>query len=152
MTQSPLEKLIILAVASGMTVSEFRTALNAMETASQLQLENLFKQVRNRLRHLDESFFEIEREFERSSSVRRDVLALVKVAGLPPSIAAERIATQVSADAAGHKLPEFNPREGLARWIERVARLIGESALLNAAVAAFSPSRPGDKGWTLNRP
>lgn len=151
MTQSPLEKLIVLAAASGMSVAEFRSAISTVHTAGPLELEDFFKQVRNRLRHLDDAFFEAERGHELGSSARRDVLALVRAARVPPGAAAELITSQLILADEKRALPPFNQKEGLSRWLERVARAVGDSALLNAAVAAFSPDNRHGHAWTLSR-
>ena len=151
MTQSPFEKLIVLAAASGMTAAEFRSALNVLEVASPQEIDSMFKRVRNHVRHVDVRFSGIDRDFERASLALRDVITLVRASGVPPQAAAQRISAEFLLGDAERALPPFNHKEGFARWVERVSRVVGESALLNAAVAAFGPeSRHGD-AWTLSR-
>lgn len=148
--QNPLEKLLLLAVASGMSAAEFRNAINAVHAAGPSELEDLFKRVRNRLRHLEDVVGEGGRG-DTGTPIRGDVLALVRAAGIPPRIAAERIASQLFLGNEDRSLPPFNHKEGLARWIDRVSRAVGESALLNAAVAAFAADSRHGKSWTLGR-
>jgi hypothetical protein len=150
MTQNPFEKLLLLAVASGMSVAEFRSAINAVHAVGPSDLEGLFKQVRNRMRHLDAVLGDGGRS-EAPSPIRDDVLTLVRSAALPPRLAADRIASQLMAEYPAQPLPPFNQKEGLARWIERVSMAVGESALLNAAVAALAPENRHGRSWTLGR-
>lgn len=146
----PLERLILLAAASGMTNSEFREALTAIHRSPASELDALFRQVKSKLRHFDQGFTDADQVHDRMSSARRDVLELVRNASAPPREAAERIIYEIGR-STGRDLPPFNPKEGFARWIDRISRLVGETALLNAAVAAFSPSGASGSSWTLSR-
>lgn len=150
MTQNPLEKLLLLAVAAGMSVGEFRSAINSVHAAGPSEIEDLYKRMRNRLRHLEDDLADRDRG-EVASPVRSDVLNLARAAALPPRIAAERLAEQLHRGDPLRQLPPFNQKEGLTRWVERVLRVVGDSALLNAAVAAFSSAERHPGSWTLGR-
>lgn len=146
----PLERLILLAAASGMGTSEFREAITAIHRSPPSEVDALFRQVKNKLRHIDRGFSDSDQGHDRISSARRDVLDLMRNAGAPPREAAERLIYEVRR-STGRDLPPFNPKEGITRWIDRSSRLIGETALLNASVAAFSSSGAAGSSWTLSR-
>lgn len=133
-----------------MANSEFREALTAIHRSPAPEVDALFRQVKSRLRHIDQGFSDADQGHDRISPARRDVLELVRNAGAPPREAAERLIYEVGR-STGRELPPFNPKEGFARWVDRISRLVGETALLNAAVAAFSSSGADGSSWTLSR-
>ncbi|WP_426011432.1 hypothetical protein [Caulobacter sp. DWR2-3-1b2] len=153
MIQSPLERLLVLAAASEMSASEFKNVVSIVQSVPAADIESLYRQIRNRIRHLDIILEDDDRGLSHISPISRDIVELIRDAAIPPREAAERIRFELlNAEMEGSgKITPFNQKEGLARWLERVSKAVGGGALLNAAIAALDSADRNERGWTLNR-
>lgn len=158
MTDSLL-RWLSLSAAAGMTSSELRSVIDAIQTTDQEELLHVYNEIRRRVRQIQFSDIDGQIEFGFSSktpfnAVRHDILQLAKRENVKASDAAEKIRGKLlMLPNIDHGLiPIFNAREGFGRWIDKVARLVGSSALLNAAISALAPENSNDpQKWRLSR-
>jgi hypothetical protein len=158
MTHNALMRLLLLAAGAGITTTEFRSFVDAIHDADAIALSQVYNEIRKRLRNIE--IFELKQidlEFEATTpfkTVRQDILQLAKRANIKSSEAAERIQSKLLSmpNINQSVIPVFDTREGLGRWLERVARSVGASTLLNAAISAIAPENANDpQKWRLSR-
>jgi hypothetical protein len=148
----------VLAAGAGVSTSEFRAFLEATEHVRLNEIIATYAQIRKSIRQLSLAGLDSQLSLGFSAkepAFRNDVLEMVRHLNLKPADAAERIRSKLLAmeHLEPDSLAPFNPKEGLGRWVERVARSVGPSTVLNAAVSAFSPldANVGEKYWRLSQ-
>ena len=119
-----------------------------------------YSRFRNRIRQVQMS--EVDSEFDRDPKrmpsghiVRNDIAALVRTAKLKPADAADRIRNKLMSTTGvdPEKVVPYTVKEGFGRWVDRLARSVGASILLNAAISALASERTREQlEWRLSRP
>jgi hypothetical protein len=157
MTQTALVRLMLLAAGAGVSGSEFRDFIDAIYGSNPREILHVYNELRKKMRQIQVSEHEqIGLDFEipgPTRTVRQDIIQLAKRADIRVSDAAERIRAMLlsTSNIDGSAIPEFSVREGFGRWVERVARAVGPSVLLNAAISALAPKNDPLQ-WRLSRP
>jgi hypothetical protein len=160
MTHGTLIRWLILAASTGMTPSEFRSLVADLSASDPNELTHIFNEVRRRLRQIQIHELDTQINFPFDSktapnTIRSDIFQLVKRANIKPSRAAELIRGKllITPDMDASAVPVFNVKEGFGRWMDKAARSVGSSKLLNAAISALSPENTDDpQKWRLSRP
>lgn len=154
-----LTAAFLLAAGAGITSQEFRAFAQAIREMEPDEVGISYTRFRNRIRQLQMS--EVDSEFDRDVEsmpggqiVHRDIAALVRTAKLKPADAADRIRSKlISTPGVDPKnvLP-YSVKEGFSRWVDRLARSVGASILLNAAISALTSETAGEQSeWRLSR-
>jgi hypothetical protein len=160
MTQSALQRLFLLAAGAGVTIQEFRAFAHAIREMEPHEIEISYSRFRNRIRQVQMTEVDTEfgRDVERVPSgqvVLHDIAALVRTAKLKPADAAHRIRNKLMSTPGidPKKVVPYSVKEGFGRWVDRLARSVGASVLLNAAISTFTPERTGEQlEWRLSKP
>ncbi|WP_238273345.1 hypothetical protein [Methylobacterium cerastii] len=160
MSENGLRKIFMLAACSGISPSEFRSVIDSIHSLEIDDLVSSYMQLRNRLRHLENSNLESSNPRVSSKSIehleaRRTVISLAKDSELLPSRAARQIASQLlemKPDVDNlEEILAYEKKESFARWIDKIIDSIGPSATINAAVKALDINDTKDKNrWRLS--
>jgi hypothetical protein len=159
MTRSSLARLFLLAAGAGIPASEFKDCMEAIYASNPQELLSLYNQIRRKLRQIEVTGFadQLSLGFKTGAPmriIRHDVIELARRANLTSVEATDRIHNFLvhslpTTDVVA--LPIFNQKEGFGRWVEKVARAVGPSILLNAATSALAPEDDNDPGkWKLS--
>jgi hypothetical protein len=151
---------MLLAACAGISGSEFRSFLKQVKDSDIVEVLDNYEALKLALREMREPLFsqrlqQATMELDTTSNVKKDVLYLISTSKLSRDYAARLISDSlIEYDRAlNDKLPEYIPKLGLHRWIDRVLRLVGPNVLLNAATKALSSYPESAKErWGLSRP
>lgn len=155
MNRGSIEKLALLCAAAGITPAEWEDFLAEVRQSGSDETRRLYNRVRSQLRSIEKAISDTDMPANgslelTSSSVFRDVNRLIDQADVSTPTAARRLSTEM-----GKQFPDFDPelfrfnaKDGLRRWLNKLIREYGESAVLSAASSAFR-ERQGTSDWRL---
>src|SRR5271155_2059837 len=145
MTEPAILRLMLLAAGAGGSASEFRNFIDALYESSPSDVLRAYDELRRKIRHIQETEHkQIGMELNvqgPTRTVRNDIIQLTKRSNIKMSDAVELIRVQLLAmpNIDGSTIAQFNSREGFSRWIEKIAKVVGPSILLNVAAAVLIP-------------
>jgi len=149
MNDGKIQRLLVLMNAANFTPSEFRSLIQELQLYSVSELNDRYSSVRSAIKRMDIE----DREFERSddfSQVRQDIISFVRRSGLSSSDAVDRLRLRLLQHDKHHRLPEYLPRQGLSRWLDRVFQQMDPTHVLNAAITEFAEHNSGTDSWKLS--
>ena len=156
MNRAMIQRWAILWASSGMSVSDLEEFIDWIESSDRGDAIRSFVRTRNQLRNLERGSFD-EQGMSRSTryvteydSLVHDIQRLIRSSGLTTQAAAKLIASKLAeTDKRVDEKLEYNPKEGLRRWLVRLARERGPGEILSAALEVLQKFRGAESDWRL---
>ncbi|WP_419895959.1 hypothetical protein [Roseomonas sp. USHLN139] len=150
-----LTRLLLLAAVADFSPAEMREIFERINGTNPEDLEAKFREIRKNIRGFDapREADEVDLEAVRLRSVRQDIVNLFQPTGMLSAEAAVLLSGEIhSMYGANYKdIPPFNKKEGFLRWVERLIRHLGPSAVLNASIQAVSKKdKKSEEDWRLS--
>jgi hypothetical protein len=155
--RSTIQRWAIMWAASGMTISDLEEFLEWVGNSDQQDVIRSFSRVRNQIRHLERALLDDDdisgtsrRTTIEYDSLVRDVQRLISNSDLSTEVATTKISDKLAANEPHLDVPKFSPKEGLRRWLIKLARQRGSGKVLSATLEALRvPGGSAESDWRL---